>query len=105
MSKKFGFLFWLHLIIILGYLASPFFLSWKIILGFIILYYIQLAIFGNCILTLQQFKSKKRKKTRYGFTLEELGIKINGKSLSRFTDYILPWIVLGLAIFLQTKPL
>ncbi len=98
LKKEFGLIFWLHLIIILAVLSSPFWLSWKIILIFIFLYYFQLFFFKNCLLTKLQFNETTRDTTFYSHYLEKLGIKINKRKLRIFLDYILPWIILTISI-------
>jgi hypothetical protein len=91
----------IHLILIIAIWLSPFFVSWKIILLFIILYYTQLSIFGNCILTQKQFKSKKREDTFYSYILERIGFNVNKNLIRILADYIFPWIIFLIAITLQ----
>jgi hypothetical protein len=94
-------IFSLHLLIILGVLTSPFWLSWKIILIFIVLYYLQLFFFKNCILTSLQFGEVERDTTFYSYCLTKLGLKHNKKKLRLFLDYVLPWIILLVGIIFQ----
>jgi len=91
----------LHFLIIILIFLSPFILSWKIVLVFIILYYIQLFIFGNCLLTIAQFKEHSRSTTFYSFILEKLGFFPNKKVVRIIVDYFLPWIILMVAIIWQ----
>lgn len=95
------FYFFLHFIVIIFIWTSPFYLSWKVILFFIFLYYLQLLIFGNCILTIKQFKIKNRDKSVYAYILKNLGFKFNEKNVANFVDFILPWIILLIAIYRQ----
>jgi len=93
--------FWTHLVLIILIWASPFFINWKIILFFILLYYLQLIIIGDCIITKKQFKTKKREITFYSFLLENIGFKFNRKKIRYLVDYILPWIILSIALIWQ----
>jgi len=101
MHMKQAFYFWVHLFIILLIWSSIFWLNWKIIFIFVLLYYLQLLIFGNCILTIKQFNSKKRSKSFYAFTLKKLGFNVNEKTIANFVDFVTPWIILFLAIVWQ----
>ena len=100
-SKEFGISFWLHLFAIVFIYASPFVLSWKIIAIFIILYYAQLFIFGNCILTPLQFGPGPREETFYSHYLEKSGIRVNRKKLVYILDYVIPWAILLMALWWQ----
>jgi len=101
MKNDFGLIFWIYLILILLVWTSPVLLSWKIIFLFIILYYFQLFVFGDCILTKRQFKTKKRSETFYSYYLEKLGLRINKEKLVFFLDYVLPWLLLVIAYVVQ----
>ena len=81
--------------------SSPFYLSWKIILVFILLYYLQLFLFGDCILIKKQFNTKKREMTIYPQILENFGFKVNRKTLVFISDYVFPWIILIFALIWQ----
>jgi len=81
--------------------SSPFYLSWKIILVFILLYYLQLFLFGDCILIKKQFNTKKREMTIYTQILENFGFKVNRKTLVFISDYVFPWIILIFALIWQ----
>ena len=101
MKHHLGLYFWAHLIIVVFIWASPFYLSWKIILAFIVLYYIQLVVIGDCILIKKQYSTKKRKITIYTQILENLGFKVNRKILVFLSDYVFPWVVFGVSLFWQ----
>ena len=90
--------FWTHLILIILIWTAPFFVSWKIILPFIFLYYLQLVIFGDCIITKKQFKTKKREMTFYSYILEKAGFNFNRKKVRYLADYVFPWIILAIAL-------
>jgi len=101
MKNDFGFLFWIHLILIILVWTSPLFLDWRIIFVFVLLYYFQLLVFGDCIFSKKQFGSEKRKETFYSYYLTKLGFRINRKRLVFFLDYILPWILLFVSYVFQ----
>ena len=93
--------FWTHLILIILAWMSPFFISWKIILLFILLYYLQLIIFGDCIITRKQFKSKNREMTFYSFVLERAGFNFSRNKIRYLADYVFLWLILLIAITWQ----
>ena len=93
--------FWTHLFLIILIWASPFFINWKIIVFFIFLYYLELFIFGDCIITKKQFKTKKREMTFYSFLLEKTGFNFSRKKIRYLADYIFPWLILAIALVWQ----
>ena len=101
MKHKFGIYFCFHLIIVLFMWSSPFWLSWKVIFLLIFLYYIQLLFYGDCILIIAQYKNKRREITIYTQILENFNFKINRKRLVFISDYVFPWVILGIAFFWQ----
>jgi len=102
MEGGFGLIFWAHLVLIICIYISPFIISWKLILLFIALYYFQLVMFGDCILTRRQFKTRKRSETFYHYYLSKLGFKLDRYRVRWTADYVIPWIILIAAIILQT---
>lgn len=101
MEKEFGLMFWLHLILIILIWSSPFWLNWKFILFFIFLYYLQLIILKDCILTKAQFETKKRGVTFYWYYLTKLGFNLNKEKVRFIVDYIFPWVILTIALICQ----
>ncbi len=104
MKKKenlFGFIFWLHLSLILIAYLSPFLFNYKLILTGIIILFLEYAIFQGCILTNAQFGKKDKNMTFYTIYLEMLGFHFNRKKLKFFIRYIMPFIVLALALIWQ----
>jgi hypothetical protein len=99
--KEFGLIFWLHLLTIILIWSSPFLVDWKLIALFILLYYLQLIAVGNCILTWKQFGAGKRQITFYYYYLSKLGLKLNVDRVRFVADYLLPWIILAMALFWQ----
>ena len=94
-------MFLLHLVVILFVYLSPFILDWKLILILIALYYLQLWFFGNCILTIRQFKEKTRETSFYSHVLNKLGFYPDKKTVRIVVDYYVPWIILVVALVWQ----
>ena len=93
-----------HLILILLAWTSPFWLNYKIIGVLIILNYCQIRIFKGCILTNLQFKNKiydSNDLTMYSYCLELIGFKPNRKKVKFIARYIMPAIILTIALIWQ----
>jgi hypothetical protein len=89
----------LHALIILAAYTSPFWLSWKLILLGVVVYYLQLLVFGWCVLSLKQFDG--RKQTFHEWYLAKLGIYPNPKILKFFLDFIIPPVLVLVALAIQ----
>lgn len=101
-----------HMIIAILAATSFIWLDYKILLIGILLFWLQILVFGSCVLTIAQFKNKDtvfigvylNKILRY-FNFKELTIK----QQKIFVRYIEPAIILLLALILQVifkiKPL
>lgn len=98
--KYFGLIFWLHLIIILFACFSPFLFSWEIIVVVSILLFIQYYLIGGCVLNKMQFDDIKDVVFLYRY-LRMLGLKLNRYKFKIFIRYILPFILLFIAIIWQ----
>lgn len=102
-----NFIAWFHLFEIILVWFSPFLISWYLIISLIILNYIQIALFGDCVLTRMQF-GKKNKKAYYTFLLEKLGFKPDNKKVTFFVINVKPYILLMISlvwqIVLENKP-
>lgn len=88
-----------HIVVILLAYSSPLWLNWRLIALGIALYYLQLALFGGCVLSLAQFKGEKI--SFHEWYLTKWGVRVNRKKLSFFLNRVLPFIILGLAILIQ----
>jgi hypothetical protein len=88
-----------HIVIILFAYSSPLWLDWKLVALGIVLYHLQLFLFGGCILSLAQFKGEK--KSFHEWYLAKLGLAIDSKKLRFFLNIILPFVFLALAFILQ----
>ena len=104
-SQDYGLYFWSHLIIILAIWTSPVWLPWYLVLAGVLLYYLQLVLFGDCVLSMGQFNTRARERTFYQHYLEKMGVKVDGRRLVIFLDYVLPWLLVGAAYVIQTKRL
>ncbi len=89
-----------HAVIMLAAYTSPLWLSWELIALGVILYWIQLLVFGGCILTIAQFNTKDESFSLHYF--EKLtGLKVARQKAHFFMNYTLPVIFVLLAILLQ----
>ncbi len=98
--KEFGTIFWLHLLLIILIYLSPFLFKWGLVLLFVGLYYFQLLVFGDCILTKIQFKSQE-KIVFYHYYLSKLGLNFSKRKINALVTYILPPIILLFTLFWQ----
>lgn len=89
----------LHTIIIVLLYVSPFWLSWKLIALLIILNYVQVLVFGGCVLTIRQFKTTEISFQEWLWS--NLGFKINSQKFNRFLMWQLPFILLSIALIWQ----
>jgi len=89
----------IHLILIALVVSSPVWLDWRLILLGIIIYYIQIIVFGGCLLSQWQFKNKEER--FWGYYIKKLGFTVDKKKLDIFLDYVLPGLILGIAIVVQ----
>jgi len=98
MAADFGIVFLLHIILILVAFASPFLFNWKIVLAIIFLYRLQYITIGRCILTKAQFPDGGG---FWYYYATKMGIVISERTLDLFTDYIIPIIIIIIAIAYQ----
>lgn len=98
MSKK-PFVIILHVIVILLAYSAPFWLDWRLVAVGVVLNYIQIVIFKGCVLSLAQFEDKKQ--TFHEWYLRKFGLKPNRNVLNFILRYIIPFVLLGIAIVYQ----
>ncbi len=101
--KDFGLIFWLHLLLLAAIWSSPFWVPWRWMLAGIALYYLQLLIVGGCILTKLQFGASKPETTFYAHLLESIGFRCDRRRVSFTVDYVLPWLLIGIALLWQSR--
>lgn len=98
-SKDFGFVFWMHLLVLCLMYSSPFLFSWQLILIGVILYFLQLLVFGGCVLTIKEL-GEDRKEGFNAYYLRKLGFKVNETKL-KIVLSLVPWILLFVALVWQ----
>lgn len=94
--------FWVHFILLLLFLFSPFLFRWYVILLGGVLVGLQFLILDDCIFTRWEFGEKT--KERPGFFehyLAKGGMKITAKTGYLIVRYYFPLIILTLVIFWQ----
>ncbi len=91
----------IHGIVIILIWVSPFLFHWLLAVIGIVLYYLQILFLGDCVLTRRQFDVKKRGVTFYYFILTKLGLKPDMYRVRFVADYIMPWIILCIALLFQ----
>lgn len=89
----------LHTVVILLAYSAPFWLDWRLVLVGVILNYIQILIFDGCVLSHAQFEDKKQ--TFHEWYLRKIGLRPNRTALNFTLRYIVPFLLLGLAVFFQ----
>ncbi len=95
----------IHLITVLILITSFLWLDWKLVAAGVIMFWLQLIIFGNCILTLLQYR--KNKSTSYIINKINIGLKFfNRKKISvkknrYYIGILLPIIIFLLSYLLQ----
>jgi len=101
-SKKvlFGPIFWIHMLIEVVAWLSPFLINWWIVVLGAILLQGQFLIFGGCVLNRLHFKKHKDTIFLYPY-LRMIGIKTSFKNTRMIMRYVVPVVVIGVAIFWQ----
>jgi hypothetical protein len=99
----------IHFLLILIAILSPILFDWRLILVVIILLWLEYFILGSCFLTQKQFGKEDKDMTFWFYMLRKLKINTNKRKLKIFVRYILPIIIIFLAIISQelfkNKPL
>jgi hypothetical protein len=99
-KNNFGIIFWTHLILIIAAYLSPILFRWGLISIGVLYLIIQQIIWRGCVLTIAQF-GKDPYNTFYYKYLTLLGFKPDKKKLKFIMTYIMPFLVLLFALFLQ----
>jgi len=89
----------LHVVIILLAYSSPFWLDWKLVALGVALNFVQLLVAGGCVLSLAQFEDKEQ--TFHEWYLKKFGVLVNRKPLNFTLRYIVPFVILSVAILFQ----
>jgi hypothetical protein len=96
--KGFGFMSYVHLVILALIYTSPVVFTWKIILVGVTLHYLQLFFIGGCILT------KHDASANGNFTahcLNKIGVHITNARMSFLQNRIIPFLLLTFALLWQ----
>jgi len=88
-----------HITVILATYTSPFWLDYRLIIVGILAYYLQLLIFGGCVLSLKQFDGQKQ--TFHEWYLRKLGFSPNPAKLRFILDFVIPPCLLIAAVVIQ----
>ena len=99
--KDFGPIFWLHSTLELLEWFSFLLIDWQVLLALLVLLQIQYSVLGGCILAQAEFGKDKN----YTFTwyyLVKFFPDLNPKKTTLVLRYIIPLLVLVLAIYIQT---
>jgi len=100
MEEKFTFVALLHLIILLIAWSSPFWVPYYFVIIVILLYWAQLIVFGDCLLTKKQFEGTNNASFNH-YLLSLIGININLEKTNFLATYILPLIIAIIAVAWQ----
>lgn len=92
-----GVLFWLHIFVIIGAVASGFFLPFPVVIVLIAVHKIHLAIFGDCLLTL--LKRYRRAIASDENFLQYAARKLFGKEITRRASDSINYLIYALTIF------
>lgn len=98
-KSDFGLIFWIHLIIILFWYASPFLLTWYFMLIIVCFSYAQGILIKGCILTKAQYGEEGT--TFWAETLERMGIKVNKKVFMIIFFWLEPIIFFAIGLIVQ----
>ena len=93
----------LHLIIILISYAEPFWLSWKLVAVLMVLYWLQIAIFKSCVLSIWEYNDNETSfiATNVNKLLSLFGLHISPAKIRFFVNWLILPIVLLVALILQ----
>lgn len=89
----------LHLFLVILAWCSWFLFNWVVIVCGVALYYTQLMVFGDCILTKAQFKDSQE--SFHDYILRKCGVNLTKTKVKFLTDYVFPWIILGSMVIWQ----
>jgi hypothetical protein len=85
-----------HLLVILLVYASPFLFTWPIVLGLLLIYFLQLLIFHGCILSELEFG--RWHASYYQYWLGRLGLRLPRWKITILVSGIIPAILIGIAL-------
>ena len=97
----FNFTFLIHLVLEILSWASPVLFSWWIIVIGFVLMHLQFKIFGTCVLNKIQFKKHSGDSVFLYPYMKMMGFKISFEKARLLMRYIIPLILIIVAIFWQ----
>ncbi|MCD4760751.1 hypothetical protein K8R42_02520 [bacterium] len=104
-KNDFGFIFWAHLLVILAYIVSPFYLGWHWVVLIVIIFILQDKVFKKCLLTSAQLEGRedvsKDELSFYVYYFKKMGLSINVSWVKKYFAYILLWLVFIFSILWQ----
>ncbi len=100
MNKPFGFIFWVHILIMLIFAAAPFWLDWKLVIAGFVLLHIQWFILDGCFLTFLETGKDPDMSLEY-YYLSKVWPGLNKKIFKNISLYVTPTVVLALALLFQ----
>jgi hypothetical protein len=102
-QAEYGPIFWAHLAVISFAWLSPLLLPWKFVAIGVGMFYLQMLLFGACVLTMMQFGSHMdtRKRVFIAHYLNKLGFDLDPRAVSWFHDTVVPVSILALALVIQ----
>ena len=92
--------FWLHLLLEVLFLLSPLLLFWKLILLGVVLLELQFFALNGCLINKWHFPNDKEAVFLYPY-LRMLGVNISYRHSKILMRYVVPVIILLLALFWQ----
>ncbi len=96
----FGFFFWSHLLLEFIFVSLPFLIPWWLLAVLVGLLFLQFKIFGNCLINKVHFREDDDAVFLYPY-LKMLGVNISYPRAKLFLRYILPILLIGVAIIWQ----
>ncbi len=106
--KDYGYLFYVHVILIVLYYLSPFLVNWTVVIVIAALMILQNIFIKGCVLTIAEFKEESQKTGFFHHYLKKIGIHLSRTTIE-VISYILPFALIGTAILwqivFQHKPL
>jgi hypothetical protein len=98
-SPRYYFFLILHIVVLVLWYSSPFYLPWWAVVLSVILYHIQIYYAKGCLLTKGQFGSTND--GFYYYYLTKFGFKPDREKLNFVLDYVIPGIMIIFAITLR----
>ncbi len=102
-KKDFGIIFWIHLVLIVLAVFSPLYIDYKLIILVNVLLWLQYYILGNCFLTKKEFNTRDEDMTFWFYYLSKVFYSLDKKKTKFFVRVILPFLIMMIAIYLQTN--